>query len=130
MISYLTILTPLQALRYLHKQGIAHRDIKGSNILLDRQGCIKLADFGCSGVMARQGRSNKGCHTFTGTPYWMAPEVINNATIPVTSPAKPYDDKVDIWSLGITAIGTSVSLASHLVQSVLSVILRWQVYHL
>lgn len=54
----------LQGLKYLHGIGIAHRDVKGSNILLNRQGQIKLADFGCSGVLSR--KDTFGCTTFTG----------------------------------------------------------------
>jgi len=71
----------LQGLHYLHDQGVVHRDIKGANILITKEGLVKLADFG---VAARLGDGDcKGIHEDehdqaqpAGTPYWMAPEVV------------------------------------------------------
>jgi hypothetical protein len=87
----------LKALEYLHKAGIVHRDIKGQNILMTDEGDVRLIDFGVSAQMKeRQTKRN----TFIGTPYWMAPEVIATDQ----QDDAWYDQRSDIWSLGITAI--------------------------
>ncbi|XP_004646263.1 nik-related protein kinase [Octodon degus] len=87
----------LQGLAHLHAHRVIHRDIKGQNVLLTRNAEVKLVDFGVSAQVSKAtGRRN----SFIGTPYWMAPEVINCDEDPRNS----YDYRSDVWSVGITAI--------------------------
>uniref|UniRef100_A0A8D2DN42 Nik-related protein kinase n=1 Tax=Sciurus vulgaris TaxID=55149 RepID=A0A8D2DN42_SCIVU len=87
----------LQGLAHLHAHRVIHRDIKGQNVLLTHNAEVKLVDFGVSAQVSRiNGRRN----SFIGTPYWMAPEVINCDE----DPRRSYDYRSDVWSVGITAI--------------------------
>lgn len=79
------------ALQYIHKEGIIHRDIKAANILVTNEGRVQLCDFG---VAAQLTIAQVKRTSMIGTPYWMAPEVIQEGA--------PYDQKADIWSLGVT----------------------------
>ncbi|KAG8346878.1 Protein tyrosine kinase Protein kinase domain [Trypanosoma vivax] len=84
-------------LAYLHQNKVAHRDIKGDNLLISMDtGIAKLADFDQAKVMTTHGTLRKAAtSTLAGTPYWMAPEVITDES--------GYDPfKADIWSAGCT----------------------------
>uniref|UniRef100_A0A665UC56 non-specific serine/threonine protein kinase n=1 Tax=Echeneis naucrates TaxID=173247 RepID=A0A665UC56_ECHNA len=85
-------LSVLQALTYLHSEGVIHRDIKSDSILLTLDGQVKLSDFGFCAQISENVPKRK---SLVGTPYWMAPEVISKA---------PYGPEVDIWSLGIMVV--------------------------
>lgn len=73
-------------LQYLHERNIAYRDLKPENILIDRQGHVKVTDFGFAKVI------EGGTSTMCGTPEYLAPEIIRG---------EPYDKRVDWWALGI-----------------------------
>ena len=87
----------LNGLSFLHSQSIIHRDIKGSNILVNPDGCLKLADFGVCFSFDNQWSINQKPlpSSIHGTVHWMAPEVIHQ---------NKYDYKCDIYSLGITIL--------------------------
>ena len=76
----------LKAINHCHSQNIAHRDIKPENIMITEDGDLKLIDFGLSKQV-----KNKKMKTIVGTPYYIAPEVLQGK----------YGLKCDIWSLGV-----------------------------
>ena len=63
----------LSACNHMHSQGVVHRDIKPENIMLSKEGEIKLIDFGLS----QRTQGNKKLKSIAGTPYYMAPEVLD-----------------------------------------------------
>ncbi|KXX78650.1 Serine/threonine-protein kinase ark1 [Madurella mycetomatis] len=79
------------ALRYLHRKHVIHRDIKPENILVGIHGEIKISDFGWS-VHAPNNRRKTLC----GTLDYLPPEMIKSG-----SKDNWYNEKVDLWSLGV-----------------------------
>ncbi|KAJ3424129.1 leucine-rich repeat receptor protein kinase ems1 [Anaeramoeba flamelloides] len=79
------------AMNYLHltkPRIVIHRDLKSTNVLLDKFGTVKIADFGMSRI-----KDESLKHTgFRGSPCWMAPEVFRNEN---------YSEKIDVYSYGI-----------------------------
>jgi calcium-dependent protein kinase len=72
----------------MHKRSVVHRDLKPENILIDHESqTLKIADFGAAVFFD----PNKKLKDLVGTPYYMAPEVINGI----------YDEKCDVWSCGV-----------------------------
>lgn len=77
----------VRAVEYLHKEGISHRDLKLSNVLVDHDNKLKLIDFGFAD------NSQKNLKEFCGTPSYMAPELVLKVDY--------WGSFVDIWALGV-----------------------------
>jgi len=84
----------LEGLEYLHAHDVIHRDIKGANILVDKDGVCKLSDFGGAKIIVEEMEVSKQ-QSFKGTPHWMAPETIKSLVTTRFS---------DRWSVGCTVI--------------------------
>jgi tRNA A-37 threonylcarbamoyl transferase component Bud32 len=84
-----------EALQFAHEQGIVHRDIKPENILLDKQGRVKIADFGIAKIagLEPEDLSLTGAKDVMGTPHYMAPEQLEKP--------QTVDHRADIYSLGV-----------------------------
>jgi len=85
----------MQAVHYMHSQGLAHRDLKLENFLIAEpdasllQCTIKLIDFG---LAARFEIGSASLRTVCGTPAYMAPEIFRKS---------PYNENCDVWSCGV-----------------------------
>ncbi|XP_071116699.1 serine/threonine-protein kinase MARK1-like isoform X4 [Haliotis cracherodii] len=80
----------VSAIHYLHERGVAHRDLKMENIMLDeKKKNIKICDFGLSNTFAKDELMKTHC----GSPEYAAPELFN--------PKESYGPGIDIWSMGI-----------------------------
>lgn len=74
---------------HLHGSGLVHGDVQGNNILITKEGEIKIADFGFS-------RSKEEASKIFGCPAFVAPEIAVGQT--------NCDSRIDVWSLGVAAI--------------------------
>jgi len=85
------------ALSHVHERGFMHRDVKPKNVLIDpARERVLLADFGIARRTegsSKEGSSEGRMYTMTGTYWYTAPEVLLDS---------PYDERVDLWSLGMT----------------------------
>ena len=94
-----------RGLAYLHDHGTLHRHLKSSNILINADGGVGIADFGLSSRLYDGGERRSRAGTFVGSFAWMAPEMLEQVN--------GYDASVDVWSLGITAIELSSGAVPH-----------------
>ncbi|ELA42279.1 CAMK/CAMKL/CHK1 protein kinase [Vittaforma corneae ATCC 50505] len=93
IIGHMIFVQLLEGVKYLHSNGICHRDIKPDNILMDRKGNIRLCDFGHSTMFKL--KEYRRLKTIAGTPEFMAPEILK----------RDYDGQMaDIFSMGITLV--------------------------
>lgn len=84
------------ALQYAHDESVIHRDIKPENVLLDKQGRVKIADFGLAKLIDANKEKNftlTGTQQVVGTMHYMAPEQMERPT--------EVDHRADIYSLGV-----------------------------
>lgn len=79
-------------IQHLHARSVAHRDIKPENILLDKDGNLKIADFGSAVHAPNSTQGHQRRYTMCGTPEYLAPEVIR---------CGGHGLAVDIWALGV-----------------------------
>uniref|UniRef100_A0A8D3BP47 non-specific serine/threonine protein kinase n=1 Tax=Scophthalmus maximus TaxID=52904 RepID=A0A8D3BP47_SCOMX len=79
----------VSALEYLHSRNVVYRDLKLENLMLDKDGHIKITDFGLCKEGITDGATMK---TFCGTPEYLAPEVLED---------NDYGRAVDWWGLGV-----------------------------
>ncbi len=83
-----------EALQFAHDAGIVHRDVKPENILIDKAGRVKIADFGIAKMMGVNGGEEASVTSHAlGTPHYMAPEQVEHP--------ETVDHRADIYSLGV-----------------------------
>lgn len=88
------VLQICSALQYAHDEKIVHRDVKPENILIDKKGNVKIADFGIAKLMgSKSDMALTGSRIVMGTVNYMAPEQRENT--------KDVDHRADIYSLGV-----------------------------
>ncbi|OBT98762.1 hypothetical protein VE01_03300 [Pseudogymnoascus verrucosus] len=96
-----------EALGWVHKAGIIHRDVKCANILITTAGAIQLCDFGVAATLSLPSLKRT---TFIGTPHWMAPELFTSSSSSSSSSSPSYGVEVDIWAFGAVVYEVATGL--------------------
>jgi mitogen-activated protein kinase kinase 5 len=91
----------LNGLQYLHEKQIVHGDIKPSNLLINAEGVVKIADFGVSRVVVGKHDSYE---TYMGTCAYMSPERIDPERWDGNGPNGDHGFAGDVWSLGVVVL--------------------------
>jgi len=78
----------LESLIHCHDRNIVHHDVKLENMVLGKDQCVRLSDFGLS----VKRNSFESITTYGGSPLYMAPEIMSR---------QPHNERVDVWSLGV-----------------------------
>jgi TolB-like protein len=102
-----------EGLRAAHRANIIHRDIKPANLIVDRNGVIKLVDFGIARM--NDGAPLTQAAALMGTPGYMAPE---------QAQGKPVDHRADIYALGMTLFELVAGEPAHSAESPLALVMR------
>ena len=80
----------LDAIQFMHRSNVIHRDLKLGNLFMNRDMNLKIGDFGLATVILHEGDRKK---TICGTPNYIAPEILDNS--------RGHSFEVDLWSLGV-----------------------------
>ena len=128
LVNYSVVFQVISALDYLHQQlQVIHRDVKPSNILINREGRVKMCDFGISGYLVDSVAKtiDAGCKPYMAVSEMLVAICINRNSVSIHTPPNSffqperidpqgnpsqYDVRSDVWSFGISMIEISTGI--------------------